>query len=128
MKKFQLRSALGVLLLALMCATAFAQTSRGTLTGTVTDTSNAVVGNATVKITEGATGVTRLTTTNAAGIYRFDAVDLGTYTVSVQAPGFAGAGKSGVTIQSAHVSNIDFSLKVGAAQETVTVEASGIRH
>jgi outer membrane receptor protein involved in Fe transport len=125
MKKFQLRSALGVLLLALMCATAFAQTSRGTLTGTVTDTSNAVVGNATVKITEGATGITRLTTTNAAGIYRFDAVDLGTYTVSVQAPGFAGAAKSGLVIQSAHVSNIDFALKVGAAQETVTVEATG---
>lgn len=125
MKKFQLRSALGVLLLAFMCATAIAQTSRGTLTGTVTDSSNAVVSNATVKITEGATGVTRQTTTNAAGIYRFDAVDLGDYTVSVQAPGFAGAAKSGVTIQSAHVSNIDFSLKIGAAQETVTVEATG---
>jgi hypothetical protein len=126
MKKFQLRSALGVLLLAFMCATAIAQTSRGTLTGTVTDSSNAVVSNATVKITEGATGVTRQTTTNAAGIYRFDAVDLGNYTVSVQAPGFAGTAKSGVTIQSAHVSNIDFALRIGTAQETVTVEASGI--
>jgi hypothetical protein len=125
MKKFQLCSALGVLLLTFMCATAIAQTSRGTLTGTVTDSSNAVVSNATVKITEGATGVTRQTTTNAAGIYRFDAVDLGDYTVSVQASGFAGAAKSGVTIQSAHVSNIDFSLKIGAAQETVTVEATG---
>jgi hypothetical protein len=126
MKKCQLRSALGVLLLAVMCATAIAQTSRGTLTGTVTDSSNAVVANATVRITEGATGVTRQTTTNGAGIYRFDAVDLGTYTVAVQASGFSGSGKSGVEVQSARVTNIDFSLKVGAAQETVTVEASGL--
>src|SRR5437899_12788564 len=118
--KIQLRSTLGLLLLAIMCATAIAQTSRGTLTGTVTDNSGAVVSNATVKITEGATGVTRQTTTNEAGIYRFDAVDLGTYTISVQASGFSGAAKSGVQIQSAHVSSIDFALKVGAAQETVT--------
>ena len=87
--KFQLRSALGLLLLAIMSATAIAQTSRGTLTGTVTDSSGAVVSNATVKITEGATGITRQTTTNEAGIYRFDAINLGTYSLSVQAKGFA---------------------------------------
>jgi Carboxypeptidase regulatory-like domain/TonB-dependent Receptor Plug Domain len=126
MMKIQLRSVFGLLLIALLCVTAIAQTSRGTLTGTVTDSSGAVVSNATVKITEGATGITRQTTTNEAGIYRFDAVDLGTYTISVQAPGFSGSAKSGVQIQSSHVSSIDFALKVGAAQETVTVEASGI--
>jgi len=123
--KIQLRSVFGLLLLALMCVTAIAQTSRGTLTGTVTDSSGAVVSNANVKITEGATGITRQTTTNEAGIYRFDAVDLGIYTVSVQAAGFSGSAKSGVQIQASHVSSIDFALKVGAAQETVTVEATG---
>jgi hypothetical protein len=122
--KIQLRSTLGLLLLVIMCTTAIAQTSRGTLTGNVTDSSGAVVSNATVKITEGATGVTRQTTTNEAGIYRFDAVDLGSYTVAAQAPGFSGVRKSGVEIQAARTTNIDFSLKVGAAQETVTVEAS----
>lgn len=122
--RFLTRSIFSLLVLTLLCAAAIAQTSRGTLTGTVTDGSGAVVPNATVKITEGATGVSRQTTTNEAGIYRFDAVDLGTYTISVQAPGFSGAAKSGVIIQSAHVSRIDFALKVGAAQETLTVEAS----
>ena len=124
--KIQFRSVYGLMLLVLLCATVIAQTSRGTLTGTVTDSSGAVVSNATVKITEGATGVTRQTTSNDAGIYRFDAVDLGTYTVSVQAKGFSGAGKSGIEIQAARTTNIDFSLKVGASMETVTVEASGI--
>jgi hypothetical protein len=124
MKKFQLRSALGVLLLAFMCATAFAQTSRGTLTGTVTDSSNAVVVDATVKLTEAATGVSRQTSTNAAGIYRFDAVDLGTYKLSIEAKGFASQSQTGIQVQAAHTLNIDVSLKVGSSAETVTVEAN----
>ena len=123
--KLRLRSAFGLLLLTILCATVIAQTSRGTLTGTVTDSTGAVVANAAVKITEGSTGVTRQTTTNNSGIYRFDAVDLGTYTLSVKAQGFAGAGKSGVEIQAARTINIDFALNVGVSQETVTVEASG---
>lgn len=124
--KLQLRSILGLTLLACFCASAFAQTSRGTLTGTVTDSSGAVVANATVKITQSGTGVSRETNTNSAGIYRFDAVDLGTYTLAVQAKGFSGAARSGVEIQAARTTNIDFSLKVGAAQEAITVEASGV--
>ena len=122
--RFRLRSAGGLLLLVVLCVNLIAQTSRGTLTGTVTDSSGAVVDNAAVKITEGSTGVVRQTTTNGSGIYRFDAVDLGTYTLSVKAQGFAGASKSGVAIQAARTTNIDFALNVGASQETVTVEAS----
>jgi outer membrane receptor protein involved in Fe transport len=83
-----------------------------------------VVSNATVKITEGATGVTRQTTTNEAGIYRFDAINLGTYSLSVQAKGFATQNQTGVEVQAARTLNINFVLKVGASAETVTVEAS----
>ncbi|HEX4602462.1 MAG TPA: carboxypeptidase regulatory-like domain-containing protein [Candidatus Angelobacter sp.] len=124
MKKFQLRSALGVLLLAFMCVTAIAQTSRGTLTGIITDTTNAVVVNADVKLTEIATGVSRQTNTNAAGLYRFDAVDLGTYTISVQAKGFASQSEKGIEVQAARTLNLDITLKVGSSAETVTVEAN----
>jgi hypothetical protein len=77
--KFQLRCAGGLLLLFALYGTSIAQTSRGTLTGIVTDSSNAVVVDATVRLTETATAVSRQTTTNGAGLYRFDAVDLGTY-------------------------------------------------
>jgi outer membrane receptor protein involved in Fe transport len=121
--KFRLRSAGGLLLLLALCATSIAQTSRGTLTGIVTDNSNAVVVDATVRLTESATGVSRQTTTNGAGLYRFDAVDLGTYKLSVQAKGFAIQNQTGIEIQAAHTLNIDFSLKAGSA-ETVTVEAN----
>ncbi|HKW56163.1 MAG TPA: carboxypeptidase regulatory-like domain-containing protein [Candidatus Acidoferrum sp.] len=101
-----------------------AQTSRGTLTGVVTDSSGAVVAKANVKITQAGTNLKRETSTNEAGIYRFDAVDLGTYSLSIQAPGFRTKDTTGVEIEAAHTTNIDVALEVGAASETVTVEAS----
>ena|SRR5215472_16846053 len=62
--------------LSLLTVDVVGQTSRGTLTGTVTDNTGAVVAKATVKITQLGTGAIRQTTTNSAGIYRFDAVEL----------------------------------------------------
>src|SRR5215813_1276443 len=116
--------ALAGLALLLMISTAIAQTSRGTVTGTVRDSSNAVIHSATVTITQADTNVSRKTTTNDSGIFRFDAVDLGTYTVAVVAPGFSSETKTGVIVQAAHIVDLDFSLKVGTAAQTVTVEAS----
>ena len=109
---------------SLLTINLIAQTSRGTLTGTVTDSSGAVVSNATVKITQQGTGATRETKTNSAGLYRFDAVDLGTYSVSAQATGFQTEEKTGVEIESAHTTALEFKLQVGGAKEIVTVEAS----
>ncbi|HYM13695.1 MAG TPA: carboxypeptidase-like regulatory domain-containing protein, partial [Bryobacterales bacterium] len=54
-----------------------AQTSRGTVTGTVLDQSGAVIGGAHVTLTGVETGVKLSTESNGAGVYRFDAVDLG---------------------------------------------------
>lgn len=115
---------IGFVLLALMASSAIAQTSRGTITGTVRDSSNAVIHDATVTIIQADTTVSRNTTTNSDGIFRFDAVDLGTYKVSVQAAGFASEIKTGVIVQAARTVDLDFSLKVGTAKETVTIEAS----
>lgn len=122
----RLRLGYGLLMLLLLTALSFAQTSRGTLTGTVTDSQGAVITNASVTITQLGTNVTRKTTTNASGIFRFDAVDLGTYDLTAQAAGFSTEKKTGIEIQAARTASIDFSLKVGATQESVTVEATGI--
>src|SRR5260370_29886442 len=110
--------------LVLMNGTAVAQTSRGTLTGVITDPTGAVVVTATVTITHLDTNVKRQTTTNDAGVYRFDAVDLGTYSLSVQKTGFRTHDTTGVEIQAAHTTDIDVRLEVGAASEVVKVEAS----
>lgn len=121
-----LRFSAGLLLFLALLSAAFAQTSRGTLSGTVTDSQGALVPNATVTITQHGTNVTRQTTSNSAGIYRFDAVDLGTYDVAAKAAGFSTENKTSVEISAAHTASIDFALKIGAASEIVNVEASGL--
>jgi outer membrane receptor protein involved in Fe transport len=117
-------SAAAMLILLLLCGTVSAQTSRGTLTGTVSDQSGAIVSDATVKLTDTATNVTRETRSNEAGIYRFDAVNLGTYVISVEASGFAVAKVQNVAISANRASNIDVKLTAGGATESITVEAT----
>ena len=65
-----------------------AQTSRGTMTGTVLDPTGAVIGGAQVRLRGVDTGVRLSTESNDAGVYRFDAVDLGIYDLQVTHPGF----------------------------------------
>jgi len=65
--------------LLLFPGSAYAQTSRGTVTGTVLDPAGAVVGGARLTITGQATGVRLATDSNEADVYRFDAVDPGIY-------------------------------------------------
>src|SRR6516162_2791551 len=77
---------------------AHAQTSRGTVSGTVLDQSGATVAGARVGLIGVDTGVKLSTESNDAGVYRFDAVDLGVYRLQVAQPGFRtylGAGVHG---------------------------------
>src|SRR5258707_14494177 len=71
-----------------LAVAAQAQTSRGTVSGTVTDPSGAVVTRARVALTHTQTGLRLTATTNEAGIYRFDALDLGGDELKVTHPGF----------------------------------------
>src|SRR5687767_9147996 len=89
----RLRAALSLslpLLVALLTAdiALLAQTSRGTVTGTTLDPQGASIAGATVELHHRETNQTRSTVTNEAGLYRFDAVDLGTYDVTIRASGF----------------------------------------
>ncbi|MGH9865783.1 MAG: carboxypeptidase regulatory-like domain-containing protein, partial [Candidatus Acidiferrales bacterium] len=99
-----------------------AQTSKGTVTGTVTDPSGAVIPNAAVTLTQKETNAKRDTTTNGAGIYRFEAVNLGTYTLNVKAPGFSDAEVAGIVVSN-QPANFDVQLKLGTGSQTVSVEA-----
>ena len=63
-------------------------TATGTISGVVTDSSQAVIPGATVTVTNVATGTTRNTTTNQAGEYRFDFMQAGAYTVKITKQGF----------------------------------------
>ncbi|MCP9496725.1 MAG: TonB-dependent receptor, partial [Pyrinomonadaceae bacterium MAG19_C2-C3] len=101
--------------------TVHAQSATTTLRGTVTDTSGAVVPNASMTLT-GANGVRRLTTTSDDGAFSFEQIGEGVYQVRVEANGFRTAVRDDVqaTTTSAPLS---FVLEIGAVSEVVTVTA-----
>ncbi len=112
-------------LLALLLTTpALAQRVTGTIRGTVTDESGALVPGATVTIKGEDTGFTRSTTTNAAGVYTLAELPVGTYTVQVDLTGFRSAVTRGVVLNVAGDRAVDAKLSAGAMTEQVTVEAA----
>ena len=111
------------LALCLFAASAFAQTSRGTVSGTVTDPTGAVVAGANVALKNTQTSVERTTTTNDEGFYRFEAVDLGTYSVTISAAGFGELIKSNVVVNANQTSEISAQLQPGGQQVTIDVTA-----
>ena len=102
-----LKSTLRLAALLLVAISANAQTSRGTVTGTVLDPTGAVIAGASVTLTGVETGVRLSTSSNDAGVYRFDAVDLGTYDLTVSLPGFRTYLSSRIGMQANRVTTID---------------------
>ena len=108
------------LTLCLTASAAIAQTSKGTVGGVVTDQSGAVVVGATVILTSTQTNVSRTTTTNNEGYYRFDAVDLGTYDIKYSAESFGELTKSGVVVLANQISDIGAQLQAGGNKYRLT--------
>ncbi len=97
------------------------QTSRGTVSGVIKDANGAVIPGAEITLINTETTVSRSTVANDEGFYRFDAVDLGTYSVRVAAPSFSTAVKSGVTVTANQTVAVDADLQVGSQQAVVDV-------
>jgi hypothetical protein len=113
-------STVGVLLLA---SAAFAQTDRGTITGTVLDPTGAVVANATIEAKNAATSETYNAGTTGTGNYTLANLPAGTYELGVSAAGFKKYARPGLTVTVAGTTRADVTLEVGATSETVTVNA-----
>ena len=119
-------SALLLLLLALN-PRLFAQAgATGTILGTVTDPSGAVVPNAKINVTNTATKITFQTVTNSAGDFNAPALNPGTYTVSGEARGFQKVVISSFTLTVNQHARVDLTLKPGAVTETVTTTAQAV--
>jgi hypothetical protein len=100
---------------------AHAQTSRGTVTGTVLDPTGAAIGGAHVSLTGVETGVRLSTETNDTGVYRFDAVDLGVYQLQVAHPGFRTYLGTGIHVEANRTTTVDPRLELGAAEARIEV-------
>src|SRR6185295_7624361 len=82
-----------------LALSAFAQTSTSRISGTVTDSSGAVVPGAKVTAKDEATGVTYTQTTTGAGLYTFPSLTVGKYTISVEMKGFKTVNKIGNVLE-----------------------------
>ena len=118
-----MRSFSAVIAGILFAAAVWAQNDRGTITGTVTDTSNAVVPNAGVLVTNLETGVQYQTVTTPTGNYTIASLPAGKYSVTVAVSGFKKFIRSGIEVVVAQTERVDVTLEVGSATDAVTVTA-----
>ena len=109
-------------LIALCVSSASAQTFRGTILGTVTDTSGAAILNAKVTARNVDTGVERTTETNGDGSYLIPELPIGNYKVTIAQSGFQSAVTNGVVVDVASERRIDAVLKPGQMNQQVVVE------
>jgi len=109
--------------LFLAVATLVAQTFRGTILGTVTDASGALVAGATVKVRNVGTGQERTTTTSPDGSYAIPELPIGTYAVTISQSGFQTAVANNVEVSVASERRVDAQLKTGDV--AVKVEVAG---
>jgi len=118
-----LKFSIAMLLLGLciLSSAAKAQVLYGSLTGKVTDQSGAALPNATVEAVNTGTGVTQTATTDAAGDYRFNALQPGTYKVSISASGFATKVFERMDVGANVVRRVDTQLEVATQKQTLTV-------
>ncbi|MFY9979674.1 MAG: TonB-dependent receptor [Candidatus Sulfotelmatobacter sp.] len=100
-----------------------AQTFRGTILGTVTDPSGAVIAGAKVTVKNTGTGLERTTETSADGSYALPELPIGTYTVTVTLSGFETFVANGIAVDVATQRRVDAALKTGAVSTKVEVSA-----
>lgn len=116
-----------VLLVAVLCLSsnlAFGQGTNAALSGTVADSTNAVIPGATVTAEHVNTGVKTTTTTNSAGVYNFPSLQPGIYRVSSDKTGFKKHIFNDVLLELSARVTINFPLEVATASESVEVSAT----
>src|SRR5690349_21031187 len=110
-----------LLLVLLLSSAAYSQSYRGRVQGVVTDQSRAVIAGATVTLLNVETGVKSTHQTGETGLYVFDLVDPGTYTLTVENTGFAKFVQEKITVQMRGDVTVDAMMKPGSVQESITV-------
>jgi hypothetical protein len=113
-------------LVLLSSASLFGQaTANASLQGTITDKTQAVIGNkAVVTLTNKETGAVRTTNTNETGEYRFDSLSAGIYSLKATAPGFSTVETKSIELLVGRTSTQNFSLTPGGVSETVEVTSA----
>ncbi len=111
-------SSLALLLFTSAC---FAQQGGGTISGTASDPTGALVAGAKIEVRNVGTNAVFQTTTNSSGFYTAPGMPVGEYAVSITAEGFKRTVRSGITLQVDQKAVVDFTLVIGTLAESVEV-------
>jgi hypothetical protein len=114
----------GFFVILLSCSIAFGQTTFGSVVGTITDPSGAVVPGVQVTLTNLATNGKTTTATNADGIYEFVNVEPGNYRVDAEKGGFKHFSRSPVVVQTQQSYRINVTMQLGSVTQSVQVTAA----
>jgi hypothetical protein len=125
-KHFRLRF-LFVLLVAVIGFSASTFAQQTTIVGTVTDPSGAAIANVAITVTNVETGAIRTIPTNDSGQYVAVDLQVGHYVIKAEAKGFKVAEQKDIVLTIGARLRVDFQMQLGAAQETVTVEANAVQ-
>lgn len=115
------RTLISLALAAALSALAAAQDVRATITGHITDPSGAAMAGVQIQLASIERGTLEETTSNEAGVYRFQFLQPGSYTMTVEKTGFKKFVRSGINLASADHPAIDIVLELGQTSESVTV-------
>jgi len=111
-------------LLFFVAVPAFGQAPTASITGAVLDHSGAAIAGARIVATDIDTGVTHRTLSDQTGNYTLPSLPVGRYSVHVDATGFSTIDRTGLTLVIDQVARLDFTLRVGAVSQVVTVNAN----
>ncbi|HZO55074.1 MAG TPA: carboxypeptidase-like regulatory domain-containing protein, partial [Bryobacteraceae bacterium] len=116
---------LRVSILSLACSAAiYAQSSTGTLTGIVSDPSQARLANVALKLTNEETGAVLTAQTSTSGEYTFPLLTSGTYRLDAELGGFQRAARTGIVMELGRTARIDLTLQLGQVSESVEVSGA----
>jgi outer membrane receptor protein involved in Fe transport len=109
------------LALALAAPAAEAQQTTGNITGRIVDDQGAAIPGVTVAAKNAATGFSRVDVSDAEGIYRLNALPVGTYDITAELTGFSTVDNRGIVVNVGQTLDVDMSMKVAGVQESITV-------
>ena len=112
---------LAVVALTLAACPSFAQQTTGTITGLVIDQQDIAVPGATITATNTATGLVRGDVSDGQGLYRLNALPVGTYDVVTELPGFTSLERKGIAVDVSETTNLNMTLRIAQVAETITV-------
>src|SRR5258706_5214027 len=120
------RAGVAALAAVVISSALWAQSERGTITGTVQDATGAVVPGARISLTNTLTGVAFTIPSNEAGEYTVPQLPVGVYTIKVEKDGFRPASTTGIVLNASQTVRADTKLEVGTTSQAVEGSASAL--